>query len=1366
MRVNKSNLSFDTLHLEGGLFVPDILEKAARSEMEDQKPAGYNLPRGLQLTDEYGRSFQIALAAWKAYKEHGKSIQFCLEFFHDCLGFTSLRKTDPMISGGLAYPIGHLASERVPLVLVDSRSEQDMTLDTLSVDFASEGGGNRRKSPFQMTQEFLNSSRDYLWAIVSNGKTIRLLRDSHTLVRPVWLELDLAVILEEERYADFKALWLILHQSRAPQNDAESCSWELWRKLGLEQGTRVREGLRQGVTRALIHLGQGFLKSSGEGNRKLIEALRSGELTPMAYYQEILRLIYRFLFLYTIEERGFLHPGDSRNREIEASQNLYNLGYSMARLRDLALRRGSHDGYNDLWKGVQVVFSALNRGESKLDLPALGGIFAENQCPHLDETQLTNSFLLKATKDLRWTISSGTLALVDYKNMGPEEFGSVYESLLELVPVVDLSQLHFGFVGIEGDTGNSQGNARKTTGSYYTPDSLVQELIKSALDPVIEQRLAEENGKSAAEKLLSISIIDPSSGSGHFLLAAARRMAEKLAQVSSEDGSVTPDQYRHALREVISHCIYGVDRNPMAVELARMALWLEGFETGKALGFLDHHLQVGDSLLGVMDLEQLKKGIPGAAFKALSGDDKGLCKTLSAENRTGLKELESWNQSANFELDLSTGDSLAIFKNLEVMDDGDTASVFKKQGLWTDVLEKIQKSPAYLAAQVYIGTYLIPKKEDTEQNKVPTTQTLQRILMDLVQNRDSEAIEEAERACLENDVFHWPLRFPQIFEKGGFDVVLGNPPWERIKLQEEEFFASRHEEIANALNKAQRQKLIDALQEGSEYDVKLYDEFISARRSAEAASQFVHVKEKERGRYTLTGIGDVNTYALFAEAILHLTHRSGRAGFIVPSGIATDDSTKAYFGHIASSSLLVSLYDFENREKLFPAVDSRMKFCTLTLGHSEKTRFAFFLTNAEQIKDENRAFYLEPEEIALLNPNTRTCPVFRSNYDAELTKKIYRNVPVLIREEEKDSAGNVVDPEINPWGIKFLRMLDMSNDSGLFATEPGENFLPLYEAKMIHQFDHRWATYAQAPGDSSTAGSDKKSRDCLETEKANPGFTAQPRYWVEEREVLKRITSLANPDERSLEELRENSPKWLLGWRDITNATNERTVIASVIPRVGVNHKTPLFRFSDELSHLFKCCFLGNLGSLSLDYIARQKIGGTSLTYHYLKQFTILPPEKYSSSDLNFLIPRVLELTYVSEDMTLWAEDIWNELDENGKVVVQTRCGEAWREFHENDSETPALDLPSDSLVPFGPFPWNPERRAVVRAELDARYARLYGLNREELQYILDPSEVMGEDYPSETFRVLKKKEFAQYGEYRTQRLVLEAWDRMEDSLV
>lgn len=623
-------------------------------------------------------------------------------------------------------------------------------------------------------------------------------------------------------------------------------------------------------------------------------------------------------------------------------------------------------------------------------------------------------------------------------------------------------------------------------------------------------------------------------------------------------------------------------------------------------------------------------------------------------------------------------------------------------------------SPLNHACDLLLGAFLQTKTEVTEKS-IPTTGTLMLELSADYRSAEHELqLEAAQAACRDALVLHWPLTFPQIFAKGGFDCVLGNPPWERIKLQEEEFFSSRNADIATAKNKAERTQRIELLEQGlltatlypdlphsliqANAERNLYRTFIIARRVAEAASVYFHVNGDEGGRYPLTGVGDVNTYALFSESILQTTAKTGRAGFIVPTGIATDDSTKAFFGHISQTERLASLYDIENREKLFPAVDSRMKFCLITLGKTQQAEFTFFATQVSQLTDPRRRFRLTPAEFRLINPNTLTCPVFRSERDAELTKKLYRAAPVLIDENREDG---------NPWGISFMRMLDMSNDSHLFQGSPEENSLPLYEAKMIHQFDHRWATYQE-----------ENTRDTTQQEKADPVYAVTPRYWISSADVEERLIRR----DRDGNIIWQWKHQWLMGWRDICRATDERTVIASVIPKSGVGNKMPLILSSKSNSGEQMAALIANISMLVFDFVARQKIGGTTLNYFYLKQFPVLSPEQYTQSQIDFIKLRMLELTYTTYDLKPWAEDLGFD-------------GE--------------------------PFLFDPDRRAIIRAELDAYYAKLYGLTRDELRYILDPADVMGADYPSETFRVLKNNEMKEFGEYRTQRLVLREFDRM-----
>src|SRR5690606_27714914 len=573
---------------------------------------------------------------------------------------------------------------------------------------------------------------------------------------------------------------------------------------------------------------------------------------------------------------------------------------------------------------------------------------------------------------------------------------SVYESLLELVPVVSDSGRRFSFAGAE----ESAGNVRKLTGSYYTPDALVQQLLDTALMPVVRERLAA-NPDDPEGALLSITVIDPACGSGHFLLAAARRLAGELARIRA-GGTPGAVEYRHALRDVVTHCIFGVDRNPMALELARMALWLEAHTPDRALGFLDHHLVCGDSLLGLLDLSVLADGIPDDAFKPLTGDDRELANQLRRLNREGRKVLQRKRESGALSLELGGRTLADAFARLEQLSDDAVENVQAKRAQYPALRAATVHCPIAVAADLYMAAFLMPKRlEEGERAlsdavaaaRFPTTASLAMALEGTLGPTHS-LVETARRVCREARVLHWPLVFPQVFEKGGFDVVLGNPPWEVSQLSEEEFFAARAPEIAR-LAGARRKEAIAALEKDHPY---LWQTYIDEKFRFESTNASI----RSNPRFSLTAFGKLNTYALFAETAYRLIAPTGRTGIVVPTGIATDDSTKAFFGEVVERRRLVSLYDFENREAIFPGVHRSYKFALLTLGRAEAAEFAFFAMRVEHLSDRRRRFRLTAEDFRLINPNTRTCPIFRSEYDAELTKKIYRNVPVLIDERSEE----------------------------------------------------------------------------------------------------------------------------------------------------------------------------------------------------------------------------------------------------------------------------------------------------------------------------------------------------------------------------
>lgn len=1292
-----------------------MVARAAAFDLADQTPESYGIPPGLGLRDEIARAWRIGEALWARFQAGGPqarpaaTARFVTDLLKQCFGFESLSACPPVVLEGRSFPIGQeAAGGRVPVVVAPAPDEAARRggLDESLPQF---GDGARRRSATLLLQEYLNASDAAAWGLACDGVTLRLMRDNASLTRPAWIEASLARVFGEGLYADFSVLWLLIHASRfgRPGAAPTDCALERWREQGRSEGVAARDRLRDGVEAALVELGQGFLEH--KDNAALRQRLADGTLTPQGYFEELLRLVYRLIFLFAAEDRGLLHaPGAAPE-----ARRLYADGYSLSRLRERATRRVARDRHGDCWEGLKASFAALAGGEERLGLPALGGLFDPGALADVGAAGLENRRLLEAIWRLAWMRPEGQpLTRVNWRDMQTEELGSVYESLLELVPRASADARQFGFAG----SGEDKGNARKTSGSYYTPDSLVQLVLDSALDPVLDAAEARNLADPAAE-ILKLAILDPACGSGHFLLGAARRAAARIARLRSPG---VPDQasFQHALREVVARCIHGVDRNPMAVELCKVALWVETVEPGRPLGFLDSRIRCGDSLLGVFDLKALGQGITDGAYKPLAGDNKEVAKHYAAKNRRERVEAERIKGG----LDFSTrGDLARDFTALQAMPETTAAEISAKRAKFVALTEN--GSAAWTLARacdLQIAAFLLPKLTDSRfagaeglprrgAETVPTSGTVGEMLRG--GQPFGPLVTAADEAAAQARAFHWPLEFPDVMAKGGFDAVIGNPPWEVRQLSEQEYFAARRPEIAE-LSGAARKKAIEALEIS---EPAAFAAYVAAKRQFDVGNEFA----RESGRFDLTAKGKINTYALFAELFARLVGPNGRAGAIVPTGIATDATTAPFFAALVAEKRLTRLVDFENRAGLFPAVDSRMKFCVLTLGRNEsQARFAFFLTDPVQLAEPERSFVLTAEDIARLNPNTKTAPVFRSRADAELTSKIYRDAPVLIN-EAKGAAGN-------PWGIEFRQgLFNMTSDSDLFRTavqleasgfvrkgadwvkgseKTQQTFVPLYEAKMIHFFDHRYAGYGQRGGDRGYRVLPETSVE----QHTSTSFEIEPFYWVDNEDVVRRLQDRTSSD-------------WLLGWKDITSSTNERTLISTVFPKVGAGD-TLLVMFPRSTFGLARAGLVGNLASIVMDYATRQKIGGLHLKYNVVKQLPIVPPEFYTPPRISFVLPRVLELTYTSHSLTPFA-----------------------REFGHSGS----------------PFAWNEDRRALLRAELDAFYAHAYGLSRDELRYILDPADVRGTDYPSETFRGLKNNETAKYGEYRTRRLVLEAWDRL-----
>ena len=1003
--------SMSAVQVQGALLPPDVISAVLGGSLEGVDGASYHLgsetPREAaarvwsHLRDTY-RRFRAELTRLPdGDPAVGLTRERWLGLLLAELGYGRVPATP---SGGLvvddkSYPISH-RWESTPVHLLG----WGVPLDTRTPRVP--GAANR--APHAMVQELLNRTDDYLWAVVSNGRVLRLLRDSTTLTGQAFVEFDLEAIFEGELFGEFVVLFLLAHQSRmeAPAGGVPADCWlERWRVTAVHQGVRALSLLREGVERALEVLGTGFLQHPA--NQALRDRVAADDVTPHDVHQALLRLAYRFLFWSVAEDRGaLLEPGAPREQ-----RDRYERYFSSRRLRETALRRhGSR--HHDLWQGMGVVFRALREhGEPRLGLPGLGGLFRETEADVLDDCQLPNDALLSAVRHLSVVQPKGQpQRRVDFAHLGAEELGSIYESLLELVPRHDPVSHDFTLEVLAG-------NDRKTSGSYYTPSELVELVLDTALEPVLDDA---EKGAGTLEEaeaaLLALRVCDPAVGSAHFLVGAARRIAARVAVARTGEVDPTPTSVSDALHDVVARCLYGVDVNPMAADLAKVSLWLTAMTPGRPLSFLDHHIKVGNALLGTTPA-LLADGIPDAAYTALTGDDKATAAAWKKKNRAERSHRGQGDLLVDNGIDVDTASMRAGVREVTERSQAarSVADVAWAAQRYTDLQADPDTTRARQVADAWCTAFLGPKTPDT-------TPIFDDTLAAFAEGHASAAEQElVKRVATRHRLFHWHLEFPDVFTEpaggwadgtygwaGGFDAVVGNPPWERVKLQEQEFFAPRSTEIAEAKNAAARKKAIAALATSEEAaDRALHAEFVAAKRGSEAESQFL----RGSGRYPLCGVGDVNTYSVFAEHFRGTLATTGRSGVITPTGLATDATTAAFFADTLKARRLAAFYDFENEAKLFAGVHNQLRFAVSSMSGGEEMRevAAGLLHALRQGRARLGGSCSTPAEVLLLNPNTGTLPVFRSRRDAEITLTCYRNHPVLIR-----------DGGENPWGLRFV----------------------------------------------------------------------------------------------------------------------------------------------------------------------------------------------------------------------------------------------------------------------------------------------------------------------------------------------------------
>ena len=1250
-------MDYTSIHIYGHLLSDDILHNIERDNtLIGNRDQDFGMDISVSSAIDY--VWSSLRNDWNFYKERAgnerlvnkdpygtRRARDLMERLLQSLGYKLDRQVANIEVAGTGYDISYTCPDlgNMPFVIIGENITTDgsiNTLDKCSLDYRAKGN-MRKKSAHATMLEYLNATEN-VYGIISNGQILRIIRNSGQLVKLTYIEFDLRRMLEEDKYTEFCLMFRLLHASRFRTSGDEPCVMERWFNMSIESGNRIRNGLSRAVQTTMETIGNAVLTSKGEGNDALRHAFADGTMDAAKLNKELIHFIYRLLFLFIIEERGLVYQipdsVDAPDYKQQCQwQDIYKKYYAASRLRRLSeLSYLKQRQYSDLWQGLMDTFHLFEPdtfGE-KLGIKPLGGVLFGTETLHwLKQCQVSNRDLLAAFAALNeFTDERQQRVKINYSSLDVEEFGSVYEGILEMRPFVQpgvaASDWQFGFVG---------GLDRQSTSSYYTRPDLVQNLIKTTLEPVIKDKMA--NCATTEEKikaLLNMKVCDAASGSGHIVLAMARTIAWYVCTLRTGEDNPASLDYRQALREVISRCVYAVDYNPDAVELCKVVLWIEGYCAGKPLSFLDHHIRCGNSVLGVSDLQMLIDGVPD---KALTAEDKDTLKALKKLNQEAVKAVNgnTGNEPTfGFEnpfgieemsiAQIGLADKIRFINHLP---EETLEQEIVKQLRWQELMASARVDCLRRACDIYAYAFyhnvkadeLYKDKGGTDKEldleaEVPYTKTVMRALQEIeameclekgkplptyYRQLSADFKTEVKRMAEEQRFFHWCVEFPEVFAANkGFDVMCGNPPWDKIKVEDKKWFESHgRADIVNAGTASQRKKAIADL---PSTDPILYKEYAKALADAEALSRFVRLA----GRFDLTATGDIDLYPMFAELCLSFSKEAW--GLVMPTGIAVNDSNKAFFSKLIDENRLVSLYDFENREALFD-IHRMFKFCLITAGKAQAeprtVSGGFYLTRLDHLLDPRRIYTLQTSDFARLNPNTKTCPVFRTSRDAKLTAKIYRNSTILYNEITGE----------NPWNVKFSRMLDMSNDSYLFrtyaqltaqgatlngntfTTVDGETYVPLYEGKMIWHYNHHygtWPTEGERPNSINMPSLDELS---------NPNSHIMPWYWVPLSAVKDRLVK----KDKDGNVVWEWKHKWMLNYRGRTNATNERTFICSPIPdSCGVGNSATLLYAERRTMPVASLCAM--MSSLVFDYATRQKVGGTNMSTYFVKQLPVITP--------------------------------------------------------------------------------------------------------------------------------------------------------------
>lgn len=1158
----------------------------------------------------------------------------------------------------------------------------------------------RTRSPHDELQQYLNLA-DELWGMVTDGRELRLLRDFHHTTTKGFIAVDLDALFTERDFEGWQALYRFAHVSRflaAEPEDPSSQPLESLYQRARAAGISVGKALHPRIREAIEQLGNGVLKQDPAIRDLVADPERARE-----FYAEVLRVVYRLLFLLFAEQRGML-PGSS---------TLYADTYSVTRLRELADHsRDLEPRRTDLYEGLKVTFRLMSRGSESLGITAFNGqLFDETATPTMTAGTIANRDLIRAIRAMTSMEVDGRREHVAYATIGVEELGSVYESLLDYTPRVATSptQTESGGVAPAGTLYLERIGDREL-GSYYTPPDLVDFTLERSLDPLLDDRLAAGETRQERETaLLDIRAIDPACGSGGFLIAVIDRIAERLADVRLDGAQPTERQLAEAKRDVLRHCIYGVDIDPFAVELCKVALWIHCAVSDLPLNFLDHRIQCGNSLIG-WPLQGIPTEIPAEAYKT-KGQTKGskrtkeICAGARNRNKAALA-----GQEELFSDPAPRPDVKVDYPSLWLEEEKRPADVEKKAQAYGEYLTSVPYRLWDAAADIWVASFFWT--EDFGDDPPISSDYWEAIRVanavrdgtvtedEALESLSAQTVAGAQELAEELEAFHWTLRFPEIAERGGFDFVTGNPPWEVVKLNERVWFATRDERIASAPTQ-ERRRLIAEL---SESNPRLATDWRKAGDLTARQADFMRAS----GRYVPTG-GEPNTYLLFTDTNAQNTRPEGRAGFIIKSSLGIDEKPQPVFQPLVADGAVEGFYDIVNGGRgqtvIFEGVAEVERFAVLTLGPGEMgspLRVSLMNWSVDEARD-RAPLTVTQDELATINPATVSLPSFREADQWDIALSVHARHRRLDFDQPSaaERAAGRRSPS-NPWRVTFSRLFDSSGASEKFYKKEwlesegwrlgedmifrhgSESALPLYEGQLMNRYNHRARTYEGFP--IAKKYGRKPGIPLTSSERlADQSYEIEPRYWVAQPVADTRLAETIGKKAQVV--FRDTGAPW----------TNQRSARAALVPRRPATDKAPVFGVPVDL--VFE--FLGVFNCTVFDYFARGKMpGGTVRLVWMLSQLPVPEPGLDARIGDN------------ARKLSVTSRTVADEYD---------------------------LEL----------HPWDEEERYLLDVETDALVAHAYGISLREYGVILD------------TFDVLARKELAVHGRYRFKDDCLAAFRRL-----